>query len=200
MKIHIAGQVLLLLALAAPAGFAADNDWTVDSEHSHVKISFKSLSLKFRTIPCEFKKITGTAQYDGKDLSHASIKTRIDPSSLTSSQPKLGEKLMGVNFLDVGQYPQLEFTSIKFEPDEHGGFTVQGKLKMHGIEQKVSFEGTPLRTLSFNELGERSRISASAFGKVNRADFAIYGGKLDKSGLKLSNTVEVELTLELTRS
>ncbi len=198
MKIHIAAQILLLLALAAPAAFAAGDDWTIDSEHSHVKFTFKS--LKFRTVPCEFKKITGTAHYDGKDLSHASIKTRIDPSSLTSGQPKLDEKLMGVNFLDVSQYPELEFTSIKFEPDEHGGFTVQGQLKMHGIEQKVSFEGTPLRTLSFNEIGDRSRISASAFGEVNREDFAMYGGKLDKGGLKLSNTVQVELSVELTRS
>jgi polyisoprenoid-binding protein YceI len=119
-----------------------------------------------------FKKVTGSATYDGKDPASLKFTVDIDVDSMYTDTQKLTDHLKSPDFFDAKNNPKAQFVSSKVEKSGDG-YKVSGKLTMAGKSNDVSFPATI-------EASGNSVTLSSSF-KINRNDWGIsYGkGKID---------------------
>ena len=125
-----------------------------------------------------FKKLTGSAVYDGKDITTLKLTVDIDMNSTYTDNAKLTGHLKSPDFFGVKSNPKSKFVSSKVEKSGDG-YTVTGKFTLAGQTKTLSFP---------------AKIEASADGLTLTSDFSInrndhgitYGpGKIDDQ-VKLS--------------
>jgi polyisoprenoid-binding protein YceI len=144
-----------------------------------------------------FGKTTGTATWDGKDISTISVQAVIDASTITTHNEQRDGHLKSPDFFDVAKYPTIEFKSKKAQPAAQGHFLLTGDLTMHGVTKEVVLE-VEGPSQEIKDPQGKARIAASATAKINRKDFGLAWNKLLDGGVALvgedvSLTIDVEL-------
>jgi polyisoprenoid-binding protein YceI len=102
-----------------------------------------------------FARFHGLMRYDAANPNKCQVVLEIEPASLAMSNDSLRELIVGPDFIDVAQFPQLAF---------HGGCegdTVAGDLTLHG------------QTHPFTLDLERSTHGMVATGRLRRAEWGL---------------------------
>jgi polyisoprenoid-binding protein YceI len=148
------------------------------------------------TVRGQFQKVSGTVQYDPKDVSKTSIDATIDTASVDTRVEMRDNDLRGPNFFDVQKYPTLTFKSKKAESAGDGKLKITGDLTMHGVTKEVvlDIEGP---SAAVKDPKGNSHVGASATTKVNRKDFGVNGAST-MVGDEVTITLDVELTKSAT--
>jgi polyisoprenoid-binding protein YceI len=115
-----------------------------------------------------FKTLTGTATVNGTDPATLKIAVEFDINSMYTDTAKLTNHLKSPDFFDVKTYPKAKFESSKVAKSAEG-YTVTGKLTMHGKTKELSF---PAR-IDFS--GGTLQLTSNF--KINRQDWGISYGK-----------------------
>lgn len=186
---------LTLAALQAPA-LARAATYDIDSSHSSAGFTVRHLAVS--NVRGEFGKVTGTVEYDDKDVSKTKIDATIDVSSIDTRDSKRDEHLKSPDFFEVAKYPTITFKSTKVEKGPKG-LKVTGDLTMHGVTHPVvlAVEG-PAKEVK--DPWGNTRIGAAATTKVARKDYGISFNKtLDSGGLMLGEEVAVAIDVELLK-
>ena len=192
-----AALALTFILFAHQGANAAANDWNIDPMHAAAHFSIKHMMIS--TVRGGFSKVTGTVNYDGKDLAMAKVDASIDMATIDTGEPKRDEHLRSKDFFEVEKYPSMTFKSTKIKPAGKGKFAMSGELTMHGVTKPV--------TLSVDgpsqEIKDRQgnpKVGFSATGVVNRKDFGItYNSVLDGGGFALGEEVPITLDIEMTK-
>ena len=136
----------------------------------------------------DFGAVTGTVDYDGKDITKAKVNATIDVKSISTRVEKRDEHLKTDDFLDVANHPTMTFVSTSITPAAGGKYNMTGNLTIRGTTKPVTFELTapsgPITTRGTTKIG------ASASGKINRKDFGVkYHEVMDNGGLGVADEV-----------
>jgi polyisoprenoid-binding protein YceI len=188
---RIAHVLIALLVTAAPA---AAQTWQIDTAHSRAQFTVRHLMIS--DIRGDFGAVTGSVDYDGKDLTKAKVNATIDVKSITTRVEKRDEHLKSDDFLDVANHPTMTFVSTAITPKGSGKYNMAGNLTIRGTTKPVVFELTapsgPITTRGSTKIG------ASASGKINRKDFGVkYHEVMDNGGLGVADDVYIQLDVEL---
>ena len=183
--------LIAILVTAAPA-FA--QSWQIDTAHSRAQFTVRHLMIS--NIRGDFGAVTGTVEYDGKDLTKAKVNATIDVKSISTRVEKRDEHLKTDDFLDVANHPTMTFVSTSITPAAGGKYNMAGNLTIRGTTKPVTFELTapsgPITTRGTTKIG------ASASGKINRKDFGVkYHEVMDNGGLGVADEVFIQLDVEL---
>jgi len=184
--------ILQLIFLAVMASFCAGQTetWKIDPAHSAVQFSVRHMGIS--TVRGQFQKVTGTVQYDAKDVSKTSLEATIDTTSIDTRVEMRDNDLRGPNFFDVQKYPALMFKSKKAESAGEGKLKITGDLTIHGVTKEVVLDVEGPSAVVKDPKGN-SHIGASATTTVNRKDFGV-NGAATMVGDDVSITLDVELT------
>jgi polyisoprenoid-binding protein YceI len=127
-----------------------------------------------------FKQLSGTIERgaDGKSLKSISVEIQTD--SLETEFPMLTSHLKSPDFLEVRQYPTINFESTTIAAGEGGAHQVSGKLTLHGIEKEITFPAT----VTFGDEG----FSLASEFVIDRTE---YGINYSPEGVKNEVTVTV---------
>src|SRR6185312_4254149 len=92
--------------------------WTIDPMHSTAEFSVKHMMIS--TVKGRFGVISGALQYDGSDLTAATVEATIDVSSVSTDQAQRDEHLRSADFFHVEEHPSITFksTSVERKDDE----------------------------------------------------------------------------------
>jgi polyisoprenoid-binding protein YceI len=197
-KGFVSGGLMTWLFLVSPA-FAANtntNIWTIDSAQSSV--TFKVKHMSWETISGRFNKVAGTVNYDGKNLRDSAVDAAIETQSIDTNQTKRDDHLRSKHFFDVAEFPNITFKSAKIVPEDGGAFKIKGLISMHGYAREIELDAQPLQEMV--SLDGEKRLVASASTQLNRKDFGISMGFLDKGGALIGDTVQITLNIELVNS
>lgn len=183
--------LIAILVTAAPA-FA--QTWQIDTAHSRAQFTVRHLMIS--NIRGDFGAVTGTVDYDGKDITKAKVNATIDVKSISTRVEKRDEHLKTDDFLDVANHPTMTFVSTSITPAAGGKFNMAGNLTIRGTTKPVVLELTapagPIVTRGTTKIG------ASASGKINRKDFGVkYHEVMDNGGLGVADEVFIQLDVEL---
>jgi polyisoprenoid-binding protein YceI len=183
--------LIAILVTAAPA-FA--QTWQIDTAHSRAQFTVRHLMIS--DIRGDFGAVTGTVDYNGKDVTTAKINATIDVKSISTRVDKRDEHLKSDDFLDVANHPTMTFVSTSITPKGNGKYNMAGNLTIRGTTKPVVFELTspsgPITTRGTTKIG------ASASGKINRKDFGVkYHEVMDNGGLGVADEVFIQLDVEL---
>ena len=186
--------VYVLIAVLVTAAPALAQTWQIDTAHSRAQFTVRHLMIS--NIRGDFGAVTGTIDYDGKDITKAKVNATIDVKSISTRVEKRDEHLKTDDFLDVANHPTMTFVSTAITPAAGGKYNMTGNLTIRGTTKPVTFELTapsgPITTRGTTKIG------ASASGTINRKDFGVkYHEVMDNGGLGVADEVFIQLDIEL---
>ena len=188
--------VALAGAISLPAA-AATSTWQIDPNHSAAQFAVKHLAIS--TVRGAFTKVSGTVQFDDKDVSKSSVEVTIDAASVDTRVENRDKDLRSDHFFDVEKYPTLAFKSTKVEQEARGKLKVTGDLTIHGVTKQVVLE-VEGPTAPVKDPWGNQRAAANASTKVNRQDFGVkWNAKMDNGGWVVGDDVDITIDVEMVQ-
>src|SRR5271163_1035762 len=185
---RIAVTAGLAAALSLPAA-AATSTWQLDPAHSAAQFSVKHLAIS--TVRGAFTKLSGTVQFDDKDITKSSVEVTIDVSSVDTRQPDRDKDLRSDHFFDADHFSTITFKSKKVEQVSPGKLKVTGDPTIRGATKEVVLD-VDGPTAPIKDPWGNQRIGVNATSKITRQDFGItYGPGM--IGDEISITIDAEM-------
>jgi polyisoprenoid-binding protein YceI len=186
-----------LVVLAAMSFSVFGAQYEIDGAHSSAQFSVKHLMVS--NVRGEFSKMTGTVQYDPKNLGATKIDAVIDVNTISTREAKRDEHLKSADFFDAAKYPTIKFVSKKAAAAGAGKLKVTGDLTIHGVTKEVvlDVEGP---TAEVKDPWGGTRTGAVATTKINRKDFGLTWNKaLETGGVMVGEEVQITLDVQLKK-
>ena len=203
----------LLLAACTPKGNDGDKAIAPASEapkvpagayvldKSHASLVFRVSHLGFSNYTARFEHFDAQLQFDPNNLSASSVTATIDPTSLRLDNPPVGftESLLGSDWLDATQYPQMTYRSTKVEVIAPNNMRITGDLTLHGMTHPVVLEAVFNGGYAGHPMDPHARIGFSAQGTLKRSDFGIkFGIPEPGSTMGVGDDVDVAIEAEFS--
>jgi len=170
--------------------------WKIDPMHTSAHFTVKHMMVS--NVRGDFAKVSGTVNYDGKNLAKSNVTATIDTSSINTNEEKRDEHLKSPDFFDVAKYPVITFKSTKVL-SEANGFKVIGDLTLHGVTKPVTLIAETLPAPIKDPYGNL-RTGTEAKTKINRKDFGLsFEKNLDNGGALVGDDVDITIDVELTQ-
>jgi polyisoprenoid-binding protein YceI len=184
---------------AAPASTqapAAATTWKVDTAHSTAGFSVKHMMVA--TVRGTLGPISGTVDYDGKNVSTIKADISIDVTKINTGNESRDKDLRDTGFFEVTKYPTMKFKSKRVEPGTAGQFRLIGDLTMHGVTKEVTLdvEG-PSPAVKVQNGG--MKVGATATTKINRRDFGLNYNSVIEAGAVVGDQVTVTIDIEINK-
>ena len=175
-------------ALSLCGGVTFAEQWQIDKAHSAAQFAVRHLMVS--TVRGHFGKLTGSVDYDPKNLAAAKLQAEVDVASINTREPKRDADLQGPDFFDAAKFPTITFKSTKIESVEQGRLKMTGDLTLRGVTREVVFDVEGPSGPVKDKMGER--MGASATAKISRKEFGMVGGRATV-GDEVTITIDVEL-------
>lgn len=176
----------------APAGI-----YNIDP--SHADLSFRVSHLGFSAYTARFTQFTAQLHFDPANPPAMSVVTTIDPRSLALPSPPEGflDTLLGPQWLDVAQFPEIRFCSTSVETTGADKMRITGDLSLHGVTRPVVLAATFNGGYAGHPFDPHGRIGFSARGAFKRSDFGIsIGIPAPGSTMGVADNLEVIIEAE----
>ena len=172
-------------------GFIAGT-WEIDPVHSEV--SFVVRHMVVSKVRGRFEKFSGTI-VTSDNLAESSVNVTIDASSISTSEPNRDNHVRSADFLDVENFPTLEFRSTSVR-SERGAYFIDGDLTIRGTTRPVTLK-VEVNGFTPDPYGG-TRAGFSATTEINRHDFKVsFNGPIPGTDNAMVLSDKVDLTLEV---
>jgi polyisoprenoid-binding protein YceI len=189
---NLATLTIAFLCMAAPA---LAQTWRIDPAHSRAQFTVRHMGIA--NIRGDFGAVSGTIEFDGKDVTKARVNASIDVNSITTRVIKRDEHIKTDDFLDAAKHPTMTFVSTAITPKGDGKFAMTGNLTIRGTTKPVTFE-LEAPSAPLVRKGEATRIGAAASGWINRKDFGVkYHEVLENGALGVADQLFIQLDVEM---
>lgn len=177
-----------------PAGY-----YTVDPSHS--TLTFELSHLGFSSFVGMFDEFDATLTLDPGDPGQSQVEATIELASLDIPSPPDGflDDLLGGDWLNAGEQPQMTFRSTRVEPTGEYSARMTGDLSLNGVTAPVTMD------VVFNGGWEgippdpNARVGFSAVGSLNRSNFDVANGIPEPgSTMGVSDAVQFRIETEFT--
>jgi polyisoprenoid-binding protein YceI len=183
-------------APSSPAPAAGSAIWRVDTGHSSAGFSVKHMMVA--TVRGTLGPMSGTVEYDGKDISTIKADIKIDVTKINTGSAPRDKDLRDGGFFEVNKYPTMTFKSKQVQPGGAGTFRMTGDLTMHGVTKEVTLEvegPSPVVKVQNGGL----KVGATATTRVNRRDFGLNYNSVIEAGAVVGDEVTVTIDIELNK-
>ena len=171
------------------------NQWRIDTGHSAANFSVKHNVVS--TVRGQLGPITGTIEYDGKDINSVKADVTIDVTKVNTQNERRDNHLRQDDFFNVAQFPTMSFKSKRVEAAGQGRFKLVGDLTIRDKTNEVVLD---VEGPSPVVKGPRGILTgASATTKISRKAFGVLYNNLIESLPVVSDEVQIIIDLELTR-
>jgi polyisoprenoid-binding protein YceI len=196
MGLRLFRTLIAAAVLSLPAA-AANSQWQIDSQHASAQFAVKHLMIS--TVHGEFHGVTGTVNWDDKDITKSTIDVTIDTTSVDTREPKRDAHLKSPDFFDVAKFPTMTFKSKKIEQAGAGKLKVTGDLTIHGVTKEVVLD-VDGPTAPIKDPWGNTRVALNATASVNRQDFGVkWNANMDGGGVVVSDNVNITIDAELVK-
>jgi polyisoprenoid-binding protein YceI len=156
----------------APAPVPA-GAYTLDK--SHASLTFRVDHLGFSNYTARFKRFDAELQFEPAAIAASSVVVTIDPHSLDLDNPPEGftDTLLGAEWLDETQFPEMVFRSTKVESTGANTFRILGDFTLHGVTKPVVLEATFNGGYEGHPMDPHARIGFSAHGSCSALNLAL---------------------------
>ena len=172
---------------AVPAG-----NYQSDSIHSYIHFTYNHLGLSNPVLA--FDDFTIDMELDAENVENTTIDMTIDPSSIVAGSEIWQQELIGAEFFDVENHPDITFQSSAVSASDDGTYTVDGDLTIKGESSPVTLNVT-LNAATEHPMSGNPVIGIAGSGSVLRSDYG-----LDKFAPNVSDQVNISLTAEMVKA
>jgi polyisoprenoid-binding protein YceI len=173
----------------------APNQWRIDGNHSAANFSVRHLMVS--TVRGQLGRITGTLEYDGKDVRSIKADVSIDVNGISTQNEGRDKHLRSDDFFDVANHPNITFKSKRVEPAGDGKFKLIGDLTIRGTIKEVALDvDGPSPIVK----GPRGLVTgASATTKIKRLEYGLKYNNMVEAGPVVGDEVTITIDIEAGR-
>jgi polyisoprenoid-binding protein YceI len=184
--------IVCLLVLAALAGAQAV-EYKIDPVHTNVGFTVKHMVIS--TVRGKFKDVSGTIQYDSKDVSKSSVDVVIKTASISTDNETRDNDLRSGNFFEADKYPDITFKSTKITK-QGSGYVAHGIFTLKGVSREIDLPFTLNGVVKDPYGNDRMGVEAGPI-TINRKDYGVqYNKVLETGGAVVGDEVKIDILLE----
>ncbi|MDH5377541.1 MAG: YceI family protein [Gammaproteobacteria bacterium] len=182
---------LALLALIPSIGFGAAEYYRIDPAHTFPHFAIKHGN--FSTLYGRFDQTSGRLIVDWENK-NGSVDIKIAAVSISTGHKKRDDHLRSPDFLNVTEFPDIQYRSTNIEFTSDTAATVDGNLTIMGVTKP-----TQLKVNRYfcgdNPINKKKTCGFEAIGEIKRSDF---GNTFGSPGIgdKMNLWFEVEAIKE----
>ncbi|MGN9775029.1 YceI family protein [Micromonospora sp. H33] len=164
---------------------------------AHKRVGFVARHMMVSKVRGEFTDATATITV-AEDPMQSSVTATIQAASIDTAQADRDAHLRSAEFLDVEQFPTLEFRSTGVKSRDGNEFVLSGELTIRGVTRPVDLE------VEFEGVG-RSPFGQDIFGfsastEIDREDFGLtWNVALETGGVLVGKKIKIEIEGEAVR-
>ena len=185
----------IILAMAPAPRPAEGITWALDPVHSTVWFSASHLGIN--QVQGKFNHITGSIKTTKDDFSDAEVRLSIDSNTIDTGHKDRDNHLRSAEFLDVAQFPKIEFVGKDMEHEGGNNYRMKGNLTIHGVTHKVEISVAHRGTTEAPNNQVRAGFEVSA--TINRFDFGITWNNTFADKLLVGKDINIACNIELVK-
>ncbi|MGW2515885.1 YceI family protein [Streptomyces sp. NPDC001617] len=183
------------LQVARPPELPAAGDWDIEATHS--SIGFTARHIGLARIHGRFNSFAGVVRI-ADQVEQSAMHVVIDAASIDTNVRMRDDHLRSPDFLDVAQFPTLEFYSERFVHKGGNRWAVTGALSLHGVTRTVTLD-TEYLGLGHGMEGE-VRAACRATTELHRDDFTVSWQTMLARGIAVVGpSIRVDLDVQIVR-
>jgi polyisoprenoid-binding protein YceI len=165
--------------------------WKLDPTESRAKFVVRHMLVT--NVHGEFRRLAGKVSWDPAQPEATAVEASIVAGSIDTRESLRDAALRSRDFLDVEQFPTLDFASTAVRSAGRERLEIDGNLTIHGTTRTVTLqvEGPFPR-------GGGERLRARARTSIRRSDFGVvWGAAVEAGGVVVGDVVKIELDVSL---
>ena len=179
----------IALASMLSIGSLLAGTYNIDIDHSDV--AFKAKHMMISNVSGQFKKFSGTFEYDEKTKILKALNGVVDVNSIDTDNEKRDSHLKSVDFFDVLNYPEMKLSLIKVEDD-----VAYTKLTIRGVTKEVKMELETSGMVIKDPWGN-TRTGLSLATSINRMNFGLkWNDLMETGGMMVGKKIKITIDLE----
>lgn len=171
------------------------NQWRIDGSHSAANFSVRHLMVS--TVRGQLGRISGTLEYDGKDVQSIKADVSIDTNGISTQNENRDKHLRSDDFFDVANHPAITFKSKRVEPAGDGRFKLIGDLTIRGTTKEVALDVEGPSPIVKTQRGVAT--GATATTRIKRLEYGLKYNNMVEAGPVVSDEVTITIDIEATR-
>lgn len=167
--------------------------WNLDPSHSEIGMTVRHAGIS--KVRAKFNDFTATVVKNDNDYA---VRAVIQTDSFDSGNGDRDTHVKSSDFLDVENFPTIEFNASSITPAGDGIYELNGELTLRGVTKPVSFEAE-LVGEAVDPFGNlRSGLEAKTV--ISRKEFGLtWNAVLEAGGVLVSDKVTIELDLSFIK-
>jgi polyisoprenoid-binding protein YceI len=168
--------------------------WVLDPSHTSAKFSARHMMIT--NVNGQFDKVSGTIDFNEAEPAKTVVDVKIEAASINTKDEKRDGHLKSPDFLDVAQFPIIEFKSTRIEQTGDTTAKMHGELTIKDVTKPV--------TLDVEFLGKAKApwgvwsAGFEANGKINREDWGLtWNVALETGGWLVAKDVKLHIEAEI---
>lgn len=167
--------------------------WTLEPNHSVA--AFSGRHMMVTTVRGTLGTVNGTIEFDPANPSAARVEASIDTAGLNSGVADRDNHLRSPDFLDVANYPTVDFKSTRVEVTGENTAKVHGDLTIRGVTKPIVIDAEFLGQ-GVSPFGD-TRAGFAGTTKINREDWGLtWNMALEAGGMLVSKDIKIELDVQ----
>ncbi|MFF9021176.1 YceI family protein [Streptomyces eurythermus] len=180
-----------------PALQALTGRWTIDRPHSHIGFSVRHAMVT--TVRGAFTDYDSMLYFDGAQPSESRADLVIRVASVDTGVEQRDAHIIGADFFDARQYPEMTFHSTSTVHEGGGTFRMTGDLTIRDITRPVDLQldylGSVLDPFGFERVGFDGTTT------IDRTEWGlVYNQRLKAGGTMVSEKVRLQFDISAIRS
>jgi polyisoprenoid-binding protein YceI len=169
--------------------------WRIDRSHSQANFSVRHNVVS--TVRGQLGAISGTIEYDGKDVRSIKADVTIDVTRINTQNEGRDKHLRSDDFFNAEQFPTMTFKSTRVEPVSEGRFRLIGDLTIRDKTNEVVLDVEGPAPIVKSPRGVLT--GATATTKISRKAFGVLWNNMIEMMPVVGDEVTVTIDMELNR-
>ncbi len=169
--------------------------WKVDKAHTSVNFSVNHF---FSTVTGKFTSFEGNINFDPANLEGSSVNFTIPVKSVNTDDSKRDKHLQSDAFFDANTYPDMTFTSTKFEKKSDKDYVAYGKLTIRNISKDIALPFKITGQMEHPMMKGTIILGLASTMKINRNDYGVGTGSWATT-MVVGDNVDININMELNR-
>jgi polyisoprenoid-binding protein YceI len=183
----------ITLQVAPSLRLPTPGDWEIDPAHS--RIGFIARHIGLARVHGRFDNFAGAIRV-GETMDQTAMHVVIGAASIDTSVRMRDDHLRSEDFLDVENYPTLEFYSDRFIHRGGNNWSIAGALTLHGVTRTVTLDTQYLGMGNGMEGEIRAVVRATT--ELHREDYTVNWQSMLARGIAVvGSSIKVEMDIQI---
>ena len=168
--------------------------WNLNVNQSDFMVRAKNSIIAY--MDSSFNQLSSTIDIVNNQLTHANLEFVLDVNKKEGKLEHIDSNLKLRDYMNLSEYPLVEFKSISYEKINDDINFVKGYLTINNITKIVELDA---KIVELENTNNSSKVLVEIIGEINRQDFGLFSNSnLENNGLLIGYNLNLTANLEFT--